>query len=56
MVFPSGAMIALDPTVEILTTVRPAAIELLDALVGPPEIGVVRLREDDLRLAIDHRE
>ena len=61
MVLPSGAMIALVPTVEMFTTAAagldgPQARDrqLLDALVGVPEVGVVGRREDHLRSPVDH--
>ena len=61
IVLPSGAMIALVPTVEMFTTLRPVSIaaqprdrELLHALVGVAEVGVVGRREDELGAPVDH--
>ena len=42
MVLPSGAMIALDPTVEILTTVRPASIARILAIASCWTLSSVR--------------
>ncbi|WKK71290.1 hypothetical protein Q0F99_17810 [Rathayibacter oskolensis] len=63
IVSPSGPMMALVPTVEMLTTLRPVSMARRRAIascwtlfVGPAEVGVVRLREDDLRAAVDHRD